>query len=655
METDRIEEERVAQRRNLLKRAYLSKKDDGEVHRDDVFDALRIVGFALPDEACVEQAFLQASDKGRGALDEEQFYEFVDTYSELFDKVLRKAFASYDSDSSGYISGQELAELLSSYGIEPMRHVLEEIIVECDEDGEGNLNYDEFKSLMEIVRTREGFAKSECDTILELFQRCDRDGSGEISVQEMDTLLAWLGYSVEKEDTDKIIQEVDINGNGSISSEELLLCMRKVRELELQKLRTFVASIDTDRSGTISNIELPHALRSLGFYPDMEAVNEAAVEIGFHDKEYELDLSAMWRLLTMYRSREGLRKAEASEINEAFKKFDRDGEGEIDSLDVGKVLRWMGYATTYELMQQLVAQVDVDGTGKLSPPEMRKFVRLLQARDSKAARDLFLTHLLGDSKLMTLDQALTALKSLGSTDPAKESNKPLLEPMSMIPHAVESGGRYCLGWDGFVAVAIMFHRQQRRVFRANGGFTEEDIAELRTKFSQYDRDNSGDIGRKELIALIEDVFPDMASDPKMRPTIAELLKSIDVDGTGSLNFREFVLFMDRFREVEQKEKLEKERRMIERTGFSSREVEDFRELFLGSSEGHNLITGHSIHKMLKDVLPLGHQNTASLNLIVLEVSGRPDDSNGGELDFPDFLILMSRLLATNFANINKQG
>ncbi len=36
----------------------------------------------------------------------------------------------------------------------------------------------------------------------------------------------------------------------------------------------------------------------------------------------------------------------------AFKRYDRDGKGEMSALDVGKLLRWLGYVTTWDVQQE---------------------------------------------------------------------------------------------------------------------------------------------------------------------------------------------------------------------------------------------------------------------------------------------------------------
>ncbi len=48
-----------------------------------------------------------------------------------------------------------------------------------------------------------------------------------------------------------------------------------------------------------------------------------------------------------------------------FKKLDVDGSGEISILELGLVLRNLGYPSSVTVLAGLVAEVDVDGSGEV--------------------------------------------------------------------------------------------------------------------------------------------------------------------------------------------------------------------------------------------------------------------------------------------------
>merc|ERR1711933_415528 len=197
------------------------------------------------------------------------------------------------------------------------------------------------------------------------------------------------------------------------------------------------------------------------------------------------------------------------------------------------------------------------------------------------------------------------------------------------------------------------------------------IAQMKERFQRYDLDGSGDIGSKELVILLEELFPKMAHDPAMRPQLVKLMKEVDTDGSGNLDFRDFVQLMDRFRELQMQDQVDKEKRAVEETGFSPREVEEFRDLFLSTGQGAKELTFRDVQGLLRNICPLGDKNIAELSSHFAGVKSinhgktnsltRAYDEDGGRkvnmstvVDFPEFLWLMQRLLDTNFAGIRQQ-
>jgi EF-hand domain pair len=61
-----------------------------------------------------------------------------------FSTVLRKAFESFDSQKTGSISTETVAEILRLMGQPFNRQILEEMIEEVDEDKSGRLEFEEF-------------------------------------------------------------------------------------------------------------------------------------------------------------------------------------------------------------------------------------------------------------------------------------------------------------------------------------------------------------------------------------------------------------------------------------------------------------------------------------------------------------------------------
>merc|ERR1719424_452529 len=100
-------------------------------------------------------------------------------------------------------------------------------------------------------------------------------------------------------------------------------------------VKAAIQAHDNDGSGTISGAELEAVFNTLGYIPDPVAVSEAAKDAGIDPQDEDLDLGELWRLLSVFRSREGFDSNEMFEITEAFTQFDEDESGEVSTLEVG--------------------------------------------------------------------------------------------------------------------------------------------------------------------------------------------------------------------------------------------------------------------------------------------------------------------------------
>eukprot|EP00565_Helicotheca_tamesis_P007886 CAMPEP_0185724060 /NCGR_PEP_ID=MMETSP1171-20130828/663_1 /TAXON_ID=374046 /ORGANISM="Helicotheca tamensis, Strain CCMP826" /LENGTH=149 /DNA_ID=CAMNT_0028391835 /DNA_START=108 /DNA_END=557 /DNA_ORIENTATION=- len=64
------------------------------------------------------------------------------------DKELRDAFNVFDKDGSGAISRQELQSLMQKLGQNLSKEELDAMMSEVDEDGNGEIDFEEFKRMM---------------------------------------------------------------------------------------------------------------------------------------------------------------------------------------------------------------------------------------------------------------------------------------------------------------------------------------------------------------------------------------------------------------------------------------------------------------------------------------------------------------------------
>eukprot|EP00915_Cephaloidophora_sp_WS-2016_P002572 GHVH01003450.1.p1 GENE.GHVH01003450.1~~GHVH01003450.1.p1 ORF type:complete len:151 (+),score=41.48 GHVH01003450.1:52-504(+) len=110
----------------------------------------------------------------------------------------------------------------------------------------------------------------------EAFALFDSDGDGTISSKELGTVMRSLGQNPTEAELSDMINEVDVDGSGSIDfSEFLSLMARKMKDTDSEdELREAFKVFDRDGNGFISAAELRHVMTNLGEKLSDEEVDE---------------------------------------------------------------------------------------------------------------------------------------------------------------------------------------------------------------------------------------------------------------------------------------------------------------------------------------------------------------------------------------------
>jgi len=100
----------------------------------------------------------------------------------------------------------------------------------------------------------------------EAFSLFDKNGDGTISSTELGTIMRSLGQNPTEGELQDMINEVDVDGNGTIDFDEFLDMMaKKMKETDSEEeLREAFRVFDKDGNGFISSAELRHVMTNLG-------------------------------------------------------------------------------------------------------------------------------------------------------------------------------------------------------------------------------------------------------------------------------------------------------------------------------------------------------------------------------------------------------
>ncbi|KAK8728569.1 hypothetical protein OTU49_009021 [Cherax quadricarinatus] len=138
--------------------------------------------------------------------------------------ALQKAFDSFDTDNKGYITPETVGVILRMMGVKISEKNLQEVIAETDEDGSGELEFEEFVELAAkfLIEEDEEALKAE---LKEAFRVYDKEGNGYITTDVLREILRELDNRLTEADLDGIIEEVDEDGSGTLDFDEFMEMM----------------------------------------------------------------------------------------------------------------------------------------------------------------------------------------------------------------------------------------------------------------------------------------------------------------------------------------------------------------------------------------------------------------------------------------------
>lgn len=120
---------------------------DGKIDLSELGSILRALGTdTAPDD--LHSIMSEIDTDGDGVIDLKEFNDFHRGGPDGDNKDLRDAFDLYDRDKNGLISASELHAVLKSLGEKCSLKDCRKMISSVDVDGDGNVNFEEFKKMM---------------------------------------------------------------------------------------------------------------------------------------------------------------------------------------------------------------------------------------------------------------------------------------------------------------------------------------------------------------------------------------------------------------------------------------------------------------------------------------------------------------------------
>ncbi|KAL5973662.1 hypothetical protein ACLOJK_030316 [Asimina triloba] len=119
---------------------------DGKISASEMGHVLRALGSSPTDDE-IKRMMDEIDTDGDGFIDLKEFADFH--MAEIPDtEAMKEAFDAYDQDKDGLITADELHRVLAMLGERCSIDDCKRMIVTVDSDGDGCVNFDEFKTMM---------------------------------------------------------------------------------------------------------------------------------------------------------------------------------------------------------------------------------------------------------------------------------------------------------------------------------------------------------------------------------------------------------------------------------------------------------------------------------------------------------------------------
>lgn len=140
-------------------------------------------------------------------------------------KVLKICFNMFDFKKQGFLSADDLDDILRGMGFRPSKEELKEILEEIDEDGSGEIEFEEFCQLCAKFLIEEPDEETMKAELKEAFRVYDKEANGFITTDTLREIISELDTRLTSEDLDGIIEEIDEDGSGTMDFDEFCAMM----------------------------------------------------------------------------------------------------------------------------------------------------------------------------------------------------------------------------------------------------------------------------------------------------------------------------------------------------------------------------------------------------------------------------------------------
>eukprot|EP00931_Biecheleriopsis_adriatica_P031414 TRINITY_DN18429_c0_g1_i1.p1 TRINITY_DN18429_c0_g1~~TRINITY_DN18429_c0_g1_i1.p1 ORF type:complete len:1089 (-),score=284.05 TRINITY_DN18429_c0_g1_i1:26-2908(-) len=590
-----------------MKRFYNLRKEPSsdELEKEELPEVLTLLGYFLPHDPVGKEVLV--SEQTVAEFSTVDFNDFSDLCARFIsaerDVISRKVdawLASRAQDATCTSREEALRQLLRSLGVvctkASVAAVLE--VAGLSDERFTCQSKEELLQFLAARRACEGFTSEELATFRAAFDdaadKVQLLAAGELS----DVLLNLFGvYSAE------YLREVmdrfgDTEARPAMGFYEFLVYARLLRELMVKELTEHFEKADSDGDGLLSAAELRTCLAELGFTLLDVEFKEQLNTVGIDPKSL-LDVDTAWAILLQCQSCNGFVPEEVDALSANFNRF-CDEDGEMLTVPVQELLRYMGHENSLEEVHQMLDRVDFNGNGSMDVQEFLRLMRIQKERDLALYRDAYKANSLHEDDDNTDDLDLRVQRALKACNLKLRTDlmdEVLESAQEEAEAATDQGG---ISFDCFVRVASRCREIIPDLSRKRAKFKEQDMKQLRAVFDERDTQGNGTISIGDFFWLMSatPLSPNTAAKrdkllagmEKARKAAIEVgIDESEVGEAGSpcFSFTPFLFFLrGHLQEHDERETKRLDKALLD-TKFSTEEVAQFREVFSQLADEEN--------------------------------------------------------------------
>jgi len=146
----------------------------------------------------------------------------------------------------------------------------------------------------------------------------------------------------------------------------------KLTDEQVQEFKEAFSLFDKDNDGTITTTELGTVMKSLGQNPSdsdlLDMINEVDA-----DGNGTIDFTEFLTMMTKH-----MKEADNDqELREAFKVFDKNGDGKISATELRDVMVSLGEKLTDDEIDQMIREADINNDGHV---DYEEFVKMMTGK-----------------------------------------------------------------------------------------------------------------------------------------------------------------------------------------------------------------------------------------------------------------------------------